>query len=204
MNPSHTINVSNLPPYSISNRSLLWWGQVLMATIECVMFLMLIAMYFYLRLSVDMWPPAGTQLPHVTVPSIALIPLALSCLGAYWASEGAKKNSRRDILVGLIANVVLGWLFIILRFGEMRELNFGWSTDVHGSIFWAILFLHTVDMIADLMFTVVLIIIFAVGYYGERQRTGVHVDSVVWYFLALIWLPLYVVLYWGPRIVGAP
>jgi cytochrome c oxidase subunit III len=30
---------------------------------------------------------------------------------------------------------------------------------------------------------------------------GVHVDSVVWYFLVAIWIPIYVVIYWGPRIL---
>ena len=37
-----------------------------------------------------------------------------------------------------------------------------------------------------------------------KQRLGVHVDSVLWYFIVLIWLPLYVAIYWGPHIVGAP
>jgi cytochrome c oxidase subunit III len=49
-----------------------------------------------------------------------------------------------------------------------------------------------------------LVIIVASGKYGPRQRLGVHVDSVIWYFLVAIWLPLYAVIYWGPRIVGSP
>lgn len=204
MTPRQTIDVSNLPAYNISMNAPLWLGQVLMAAIEGTMFLMLIAMYFYLRLSVDMWPPPGTQLPHMNYATWALLPLALSCVGSWWASEGAKKNSRRDMLLGMIANVILGGVYLALRFAQVRTFNFIWSTDVHGSIVWAILFLHTFDAIADLLFTVVLILIVASGHYGERQRTGVHVDSVVWYFVAAIWIPLYIVLYWGPHIVGAP
>jgi cytochrome c oxidase subunit I+III len=50
--------------------------------------------------------------------------------------------------------------------------------------------------------TAVLIIIVASGRYGPRQRIGVHVDSVLWYFLVGIWIPLYVVIYWGPRLMG--
>jgi cytochrome c oxidase subunit I+III len=49
-----------------------------------------------------------------------------------------------------------------------------------------------------------LVIIVASRKYGPKQRLGVHVDSVIWYFLAGIWLPLYAVIYWGPRIVGSP
>jgi cytochrome c oxidase subunit III len=204
MTPAHTVDVSALPDYTISSRSALWWGQLLMGAIELGMFLMLIAIYFYIRLSVDMWPPPGVQLPHWGAATWALIPLMLSCAGSYWASEGAKKDSRRDMLAGMIANELFAVAFLALRAIEWHSFNFGWSTDIHGSIVWTILFLHTLDAVADLIFTAVLIVIIFSGRYGAKQRTGVHVDSVLWYLVAGIWLPLYAVVYWGPRFVGAP
>ncbi|MDQ6679316.1 MAG: cytochrome c oxidase subunit 3 [Acidobacteriota bacterium] len=204
MTAPRTLDVAHLQPYSISSKSPLWWGQLMMCFIEASMFCMLIAIYFYLRLSVDMWPPPGTQLPHLTLPTLALIPLLLSAIGSYWASEAAKKNSRSGMLKGMILNVVLGALFLALRFAEMKTLNFNWATDVHGSIVWSMLFLHTLDSVGDLFYTVVLIYAIASGRYGQKQRLGVHADSVVWYFIVGIWIPMYVVIYWGPRIVGAP
>ena len=77
-----------------------------------------------------------------------------------------------------------------------------WASDAHGSIVWAILFLHTYDIVADLIMTAVLILILALGKYGEKQRVAVHVDSVLYYFLVGMWFPLYAVVYWGPRMVG--
>ena len=204
MTPARSIDVSQLPDYDVSNHAPLYYGQALMAAIELSMFLMLIAMYFYLRLSVDMWPPPGTQLPHWGAATLGLAALALSCVGSYWASEGAKKNNRRQMLTGLIANVLLASIWMALRAYQWHNFNFGWSTDAHGSIVWALLFLHTFDVVADLIFTLVLIVIVALGDDGPKQRLGVHVDSVVWYALSAIWVPLYIVIYWGPRIVGAP
>jgi cytochrome c oxidase subunit III len=204
MTNSRTIDVSALPDHDLSSMAPLWWGQLLMGVIEVTMFLMLIAVYFYIRLSVDMWPLPGDQLPHVGAPTLALIPLLLSCFGSYWASEGAKKNSRRQMLTGLISNEVLGLIFLGFRAYAWHSFNFGWSTDIHGSIVWAFLFLHTLDAVADLGFTAVLIVIIAFGTYGAKQRLGVHVDSVVWYLIAGIWFPLYAVIYWGPHFVGAP
>jgi cytochrome c oxidase subunit I+III len=203
-NPARTLDVSDLPDWNISNNAPLWWGQVLMATIEGVMFCMLVAAYFYLRLSVDVWPPPGTQLPKLTLPTIALVPLILSAAGSWWATEGAKDNRRGVMLTGVILNLVLGSAFLVLRFAEIQTLNFNWATDSHGTIFWSILFLHTIDVIGDLIYTLVLAIAIAIGRSGPKQRLGVHVDSVVWYFLVGIWIPLYVVLYWGPHIVGTP
>ena len=91
---------------------------------------------------------------------------------------------------------------MVLRFVELNTLNFKWNTDVHGTIFWSIMYLHSLDAVADILFTLVLFIIVASGRYGEKQRLGVHVDSVLWYFIILIWIPAYVIIYWGPRLVG--
>lgn len=204
MTTPRTLDVSGLPAYSISNNSPLWWGQLMMCFIEASMFCMLIAIYFYLRLSVDMWPPPGTQLPRLLFPTLALVPLLLSVVPSYRAGEAAKKNDRRGIVKNLIWNVALGALFLALQFATIKTLNFNWRTDVHGSIFWSVLFLHSLDTVGDLIYTVVLIFSVGTGRYGQKQLVGVHADSVVWYFIVAIWIPVYVVLFWGPRFVGAP
>ena len=201
--PARTLDVSGLPDYEISSRAPLWLGQLLMACIEGSLFCALIAMYFYLRLSIDIWPPSGIEPPRLTMPSLALIPLILSAAGSYVASEGAKQNNTRKMVVGLAVNVLLALFFLALRFIEWRTFNFTWQTDIHGTLVWTILFLHTFDVIADLLMTVILIAIIAFGKHGPQQRLGVHVDSVVWYFLVLIWIPLYVTIYWGPHLVGS-
>ncbi len=199
---TETLDVSALKPYTISNRSLLFWGQALLCAIEGTMLLMLIVMYFYYRLSVDIWPPPGTKLPGVVLPSLALIPLAVSVVGSYRASEAAKKGSRRGMINGLLLNLIPAFIFLAMRAIEWQSLNFRWNSDLHGTIFWSILFLHTVDVVADLMMTAVLVVILIAGRVGERQRLGVHVDSVIWYFLAAIWIPLYITIYWGVRFAG--
>jgi cytochrome c oxidase subunit III len=203
MTPARTLDVSGLPPFEISNRAPLWWGQVLLCAIEGSVFFILIAMYFYIRLSVDVWPPPGVPPLAVSAPTIALVPLVLSAFGSYFATEGAKKNNRALILGGLTANLVLALIFLGLRFIEWNTFNFTWESDIHGTLVWSILFLHTFDVIADLFMTAVLIIIVATGKYGPQQRLGVHVDSVVWYFLVAIWVPLYLVVYWGPHLVAS-
>src|SRR2546423_10870383 len=101
MTGTRTVDVSALPAYDISNRSPLWWGQLLMCGIEASLFFMLIAMYFYIRLGVDVWPPPMVRVPGVLMPTIALIPLIASCLGSYWASEAAKKDDRAGMIFGM-------------------------------------------------------------------------------------------------------
>jgi heme/copper-type cytochrome/quinol oxidase subunit 3 len=200
--PEYTIDVSGLRVHEVSSEAPLWWGQVLLCALEGSMFFTLIAIYLYLRLTVDVWPPPGIEPMRVGGPTVALLLLLLSAVGSYMGSEAAKRNDRRGMIAGLGLNFVLGTAFLILRAREWRQFNFNWAADVHGSIVWSMLFLHTFDAAADLVFTLVLILILLRGRYDERQRLGVHVDSVVWYFIVLIWLPMYALIYWGPRFMG--
>lgn len=204
MTADKTLDVSGLPDYSISTQAPLWWGQLWLAAIEGTMFAIMIAIYFYLRLSVDVWPPPGTQLPHVTLETVAWAPLLLSAVAAKYSSDAAKRNSRRAMAGWMTANVLLASVFLACRAVTWHSFNFTWQTDAHGSVVWAILFLHTFDMVADILYTCVLIAIVARGKYQDKLRVGVHVDTVVWYFLVAIWAPLYFVIYWGPRVAGAP
>jgi heme/copper-type cytochrome/quinol oxidase subunit 3 len=169
--------------------------------IEGTMLSILIATYFYVRLRMDVWPPPGDQFPHLLLPTLALIPLIGSAFGSYWASVAAKKNDRRGMIGGMLLNIVLAVVCLAMRLVEWHSLNFNWQTDAMGSYVWAFLGLHTYDYIFDLAFTVVLLLIVLSGRYGEKQRLGVHVDSIVWYFIVAIWIPIYIVIYWGPRIL---
>ena len=70
MTPNRTVDVSNLPAYNISNQAPLWWGQFLMCAIEGTLFCTMIATYFYLRMSVDVWPPPGVPSPGRALLSV--------------------------------------------------------------------------------------------------------------------------------------
>jgi cytochrome c oxidase subunit 3 len=202
MMPQRTLDASRLPVFSISSDAPLWWGQVFLALVEGTMFCILIAMYFYIRLGMDMWPPPGVQLPTRLMPTLCVALLLLSCIGSYVASEAAKRDDRRKIIIGLGLNLVLASTGMTMRAMDWRLWNFTWNTTAYGSVTWAILFLHTLDVVADMLFTLMLVLIIIAGKCGPKQRLGVHVDSVVWYFLVGIWIPMYVVVYWGPYFLG--
>ena len=201
MTEPKTLDVSHLLPYEISTQAPLWWGQLLLAFIEAMMFSLLIAAFFYARLQVDVWPPPGDQFPHLLLPTLALIPLLLSAIGSYWASESAKKNDKRGMALGLALNLVLAAAFLVMRIFEWHSFNFSYKADLFGSYVWAFLALHSFDYVASMIETLVLFIIIVSGRYGEKQRLGVHVDSVIWYLVVVIWIPIYIVIYWGPHIL---
>ena len=204
MTAQRVLDVSEIPSVKISSEAPLWWGQLLLATIEGVMFCGLIAMYYYIRLTMDTWPPPGVARPEQVSPAICVVLLLASCIGSYVASEAAKKNNRRRMIFGLALNLVFATAAMTLRAINWSYWNFKWTTTAYGSITWGIMFVHTLDVVADMVFTAVLMVILVRGRYGPRQRLGVHVDSVVWYCLVAIWIPLYITVFWGPVLVGGP
>src|SRR6478672_12672862 len=107
MTAQRTLDVSHLPSTPVSSDAPLWWGQVFMAIIEGVLLCTLIAMYFYFRLTTDVWPPPGASLGGRTLATLGLAVLIASCIGSYIASEGAKKNQRGRMIFGLLLNLAL-------------------------------------------------------------------------------------------------
>jgi cytochrome c oxidase subunit 3 len=199
-----TLDVSGLPTSDVSNHAPLWWGQFILALIEASMFFILVGVYFYVRLSYDVWPPPGVQIPQLLWCTLAWIPLVLSAAGSYYASEAAKKNDPTGMILGLSLNLLLGLAAMAMRGISWWSWNFNWKTGAYGSIVWNLMWLHTVDAVGDLIFTAIIILLLLLGYRGPKQRLAVHVDSVLWYFIVLIWIPIYIVIYWGPRFAGAP
>src|SRR5689334_16877599 len=112
------IDVAGLPDFEISSRAPLFSGQLLMCAIEGSLFAILIAMYLYLRLGVDVWPPPGVHVPKPLVSTLALLPLFASCIGSYLSSEAAKRNDRRGMVRGMAINLAFGGLFLLLRAWE--------------------------------------------------------------------------------------
>jgi cytochrome c oxidase subunit III len=38
------------------------------------------------------------------------------------------------------------------------------------------------------------------GYFNKERHLGVTVNGIYWHFVVAVWLPLYLVLYWSPRL----
>ncbi len=198
MNGRPVLDVSGLPPVAFKTRSALFWAAIGIIMIESTMFGLLIATYFYVRLSMDSWPPPGTSFPGLMLPTIELVALILSCIPAYLATESAIRNDVHAVRRNLLLNFLLATIALALRIIEWRSFNFDWTASAYGSVVWIILGLHTVDFVGAMLVTLVLIAIIYAGRFGDKQRGGVDFDSFTWYFAVAIWIPLYVVVYLMP------
>jgi len=91
-------------------------------------------------------------------------------------------------------------VFFVVRILEYGALNTRWDTNAYGSIVWVLLSLHTVHLLTDFVDSVVLE---AVLFYKPTSKRFVDVseNAAYWYFVVLSWIPIYVVIYFGPYLL---
>ena len=197
--PEAAIDVRDLPSFDFSHRSLMWWGTAGLMAIEGTVFALAIVMYFYLRSHSDTWP-MSTPPPGLLWGTLNTAILAISAWPNQLAKRAAERLDRRGVQIWLTICLALGVLFLIVRAFEFTALNVRWDTNAYGSIVWLALGFHTVHVVTDFLDSSVLTAFIFVGPIEERRFVDVSENALYWYFVVLTWLPMYAVIYLGPRI----
>jgi cytochrome c oxidase subunit III len=194
------IDVSPLPLGEFGPRGTLWWGIALMIMIEVAMLGTLAAAYFYLRLNFAEWPPHGTPLPDLGVPTLTLILLLLSVLPMYMSDVLAKSEDNDwAMMVWLWIGIAMGAVILVVRWIEFQSLHTRWDENAYGSIVWFIIGVHTGHILASTIETLVLALHLRRHPIDRKHRLDVHVDSLYWYFVVASWVFFYALIYWSPR-----
>ena len=194
MSTPRVIDVSNLPEYELGDRALVWWGQVGMLVIEGTMFALTFATYFYLRTVAVQWPPPTVALPDLTLPSIMLALLLVSCVPMYIADEAAKKEnySRTIIWFGISGVLCIG--AVVLRWYEIGALEFKWYSHAYGSAVWTLLGLHTFHLVVSTGETIVMMLILLTRSRPQHKHyLVVRIDGLYWYWVVAWYLLYYVI-----------
>ena len=203
------IDVSNLPAHTLDHRSPIWWGNTLLLVIESAMFGILIASYFYLRRNFDVWPPPRTTgypvdlhpLPDLTLATVNLGVIVLGCIPMLIADRAALRRDRKWVDIGLVAAVLVGLLTIALRWREFSALRMSWDENAYASVSWTILGMHFMHLIVGTAETVLMTAWLLTHGLDDQHARDVRVTASYWYWIAAVWIPLYVLVYFGPRIL---
>jgi heme/copper-type cytochrome/quinol oxidase subunit 3 len=154
LEPRFTDDVADLPTWKFGPSSLTWWGIIGYMVIEGAAFGLAFAAYFFLMGHEQGWPPEGRRAPDVLAGTLFSIVILLS---EYWntrikkaADAGVVPAIRR--LMPLM--VAVGVVLLIVRGVEFNSLNCRWTDNAYASIIWALLVLHTADILNDWLDTI--------------------------------------------------
>ena len=193
------LDVSELPSYGFSHRSLMWWGTLGMMAIEGTVFALAIASCFYLRSHSLRWPPSGPP-PELLWGSINVAILLVSAWPNHWVKRVAERHDLKLVRFGLLACLAFSAAFLLVRIMEFRTLNIRWDENAYGSIVWVLLGLHTAHLLADTIDTAVLTALMHTGPIEGTRFVDVSENALYWYFVVMSWLPIYAVIYLVPRL----
>lgn len=194
-----TPRLEDLPDRVSGARAPTWWGMMLLVTIESIVFLTLFASYVYLRLGADAWPPPGIELPDLTLPLINTGVLAASSGAVFWAGRVLKDDNQRQLKIWLGIGIVLEVVFLVIKIIMSQNFGEGWDMYAYSSIFWSISGLHTFHVFVAILMACVAMVLALRGYYTPERQLGMQVVSIYWQFVAIVWVPLLVILYFLPR-----
>jgi cytochrome c oxidase subunit III len=209
MEPPADLDVSHLPPLAFGNRSPFWWGNMMFIVIETTTLALLVVSYFYTRQNFDDWPPpranegvlTSNPLPELALATVDLVLMIGSFLPMTWTDRAARRGDGLAVKKGLLLLSGVGVVAIVLRVYEFQGLKFRWDDNAYASHVWAILFMHltyllvtTLEVIVDLVWILI---------YGMDLNLADDVTLTVlyWYWVAGIWVPLYAVVFWAPRLL---
>jgi len=192
------LDVANLPSYGFGNRSLMWWGTAGMMAIEGAAFAFMIVIYFYLRSLSDSWPSGGAA-PDLLWGTLNLGLILVSAAPNIYADRAAIDHDLGKVRICLVILSVIGLVLLLVRAMEFTTLNVRGDESAYGSVVWMLLGLHTFNLITDVADSLVLTALILKGPLEGKRFVDVAENSGYWNFVVVTWVPIYAVVYWGPR-----
>ena len=192
------LDVSVLPRCVFGHQGLIWWGTAGFMVIEGSMFVIVIVVYFYLRLQVTDWPPSLPN-PTLRFGTANLLTVFVSLIPAYIAQKKAEAFDLGGVRLWLGILVLFGIVSVVLRWFEYYTLNCRWDDNAYGSIVWVLLSMHTLHVATDVVDSGVLLALAFIGPNTKKRFVDYSENSMYWYFIVAWWVPVYVTIYFMPR-----
>jgi cytochrome c oxidase subunit 3 len=195
------VDVSTLPTYAFGDRGLMWWGTLGMILIESTVFAIAIVTYFYLAERSYQWPPAPRLAPDLLFGTANTIVLLLSAVPNQWTKKAAEQENLRAVRIGMIICMAFAAVFLTIRVFEFGALNTAWNDSAYGSIVFALMTLHTIHLVTDVVDTAVLAVLMFTGPLSGKRFVDVSENALYWWFVVGSWLLIYATVYIAPRML---
>jgi cytochrome c oxidase subunit 3 len=134
------------------------------------------------------------------IPAINTLLLLSSGVTITWAHWGLKKEDRTQLILGLMATVALGVVFLGFQVYEYyhayHELNLKLTTGMYGSTFFMLTGFHGLHVTLGVTMLFVILIRSMKGHFSEEHHFAFEAVAWYWHFVDVVWLGLFVFVYW--------
>lgn len=193
------LDVSRLPRHAFGPRQITWWGNIAFMLIEGTTLVICAVTYLYLRRNFDAWPPNRTPPPGLLIPFISLLFLSASTAMAHVEGRCAKRGDLDAMRFWGLVGIGVSLIALVLRFLEFSVLNTRWDHDAYGSILWFTIGIHTTLLLLQFLEDIFFILLAYLEPIQPDHFSHVVEKAEYAYFVWAIWIPLFILLFLGPR-----
>jgi cytochrome c oxidase subunit 3 len=154
------------------------------------------------------WPTSGpgevggefSAMAAWGIPALNTAILLTSGATITWAHHALKEDKRKQLVLGLLATVLLGFIFLGFQMYEYGhaygELNLKLTSGIYGSTFFMLTGFHGLHVtIGAIMLTVMLIRVLK-GHFTPKNHFAFEAAAWYWHFVDVVWLGLFIFVYW--------
>ncbi len=154
---------------------------------EAMIFVSFFASYWFMRLTADSWPPAGSVPMPVVLPLVMTATLVLSSITIHIGEAKMERGNPAGFARWLMLTMALGLAFLMMSIYEWNHLfhlGFNFGTNAYSTIFYTITGFHGSHVFVGLgIFTAILI----PALRGKVNHHFVKTGALYWHFVDLIW-----------------
>ena len=155
-----------------------------------------------------MWPTNGpgevggdfTTMGAWGIPAINTLILLTSGVTVTWAHWGLKKGNRNQLILGLLATVVLGFIFLGLQAYEYihaySDLNLKLTSGMYGTTFFMLTGFHGLHVTLGATMLLIILLRSLKGHFTAEHHFAFEAVAWYWHFVDVVWLGLFVFVYW--------
>jgi heme/copper-type cytochrome/quinol oxidase subunit 3 len=181
------------------SRSVGWWGVLCMIATEAMLFLGLLASYFYLWAGSPEWPQGGIEAPELGRISVFTVVLLGSSIPIFVGEHANRRGHMSVARAAMFISFLMGAVFLANQALEYEELRFGWRDNAYASLFYVTTGLHGLHVLLGLLMNLV---VQAKGYarrLAPSHDVTVEVFSLYWHFVDAVWIAVFSCLYLAPH-----
>jgi len=134
------------------------------------------------------------------IPAINTMILLSSGVTVTWAHWGLKKGDRTQLILGLMATVALGFLFLGLQAYEYHhaytELNLTLKSGIYGTTFFMLTGFHGLHVTLGATMLTIILLRSMKGHFTAEHHFAFEAVAWYWHFVDVVWLGLFVFVYW--------
>jgi heme/copper-type cytochrome/quinol oxidase subunit 3 len=165
-----------------------WWGMVVLIMTEAMIFLSLLSAYFFLRSSASHWPLGGIAPPELHRSGVFTVILLSSSIPIFWMEHALFRGHMRQVEAGLLISFLMGAAFLGNTAYDFQHMEFGWRDNAYASLFYVIIGLHALHVLAGLLMNLTVQVKTVTGRVSAEHHTTPEVFALYWHFVDGVWI----------------